>query len=83
MDKKEAINLFKKYNSEQFPSDDTLREYLRVRREDECFEVVNRGLAWYNRLSKTQETELQTWYELWLDVTVSLVAPTRPSWIDS
>ena len=58
-----------------------LVEDLRHRRSDECFTVINRGMLWYNTLTEDQVTELGQWYQAWLDVTETLVAPTMPEWI--
>lgn len=55
---------------------------LRERRTKECFSVINRGKLWYDRLSLEQYRELKVWYEKWLNVTNTLVAPERPYWID-
>lgn len=55
---------------------------LRKRREKECFVVVNRGLLWYDRLSREQINELDEWYQKWLDVTETGVVPAAPSWIN-
>lgn len=56
---------------------------LRVRRESECFTVVNRGWLWYSCLSLSQWRELRSWYLAWLNVTNTMTVPERPSWIDS
>ena len=55
---------------------------LRVRREKECFSVVNRGWIWYSTLTLTQWRELRTWYIAWLKVTETGIIPERPSWVD-
>ncbi len=54
---------------------------LRDRRTLECFEVVNRGAVWYERLSENQKAELAEWYQAWLDVTQTKVVPERPAWL--
>ena len=56
-------------------------ESLRIRREQECFSVINRGQLWYSILTEEQLAELQTWYKAWLDVTETKVIPEKPSWI--
>ncbi len=56
---------------------------LRLRRETECFYVINRGWIWYSCLTLTQWRELRTWYLAWLNVTKTLTIPVRPSWIDN
>ena len=55
---------------------------LRVRREKECFSVVNRGWIWYSTLTLSQWRELRTWYIAWLRVTETMTPPDRPSWVD-
>ena len=54
---------------------------LRCRREIECFSIINRGQCWYNTLTEQQKLELQVWYQAWLDVTETLVEPTKPTWL--
>lgn len=54
---------------------------LRSRRVAECFSIVNRGRLWYNRLTEEQITELNVWYQSWLDVTDTMVVPDKPMWI--
>ncbi|MDD4291081.1 MAG: hypothetical protein PHX51_02425 [Clostridia bacterium] len=56
-------------------------EYLRTRRDEECFSIINRGTLWYNRLTQVQKSELEIWYNEWLDVTETLVVPQRPIWL--
>lgn len=55
---------------------------LRTRREAECFTFINRGKLWYDKLTETQLNELNTWYHEWLDVTETLVIPTKPDWLE-
>ncbi len=55
--------------------------YLRAERERICFPVINRGAAWYARLTAEQKEELDAWYQAWLDVTDTKVKPKTPSWI--
>ena len=59
------------------------KENLRLKREDECFSVVNRGDIWYETYVNTpqREREFKSWYKAWLDVTETLIIPTKPSWI--
>lgn len=54
---------------------------LRSRRTAECFSIVNRGQLWYNRLTEEQITELNVWYQSWLDVTDTMVVPNKPEWL--
>ena len=55
---------------------------LRKRRNEECFKVINRGRLWYNRLSMEQYSELEIWYQAWLDVTSTLKIPEPPAWLN-
>ena len=57
-------------------------EFLRERREKECFSVINRGKLWYDRLTKEQLSELEAWYQKWLDVTKTMNTPVAPKWIN-
>ena len=54
---------------------------LRIRRETECFSVINRGQPWYALLTDSQKEELTTWYKAWLDVTETRITPEKPSWL--
>lgn len=68
------------------PSRETLqlentKRSLRNEREMNCFPYINRGQAWYNNLTENQKNELQYWYEAWLNVTETLVEPTKPMWL--
>ena len=62
---------------------------LRHRRENECFEFINRGVLWYNTLTEDQRLELDKWYKEWLDVTdryvegidIEAIIPKKPEWI--
>lgn len=55
---------------------------LRERRELECFPIINRGFLWYERLTQEQLNELETWYQKWLDVTITGEIPVPPNWIN-
>lgn len=54
---------------------------LRLKREQECFSIINRGQLWYNTLTEEQLSELQQWYTEWLDVTETQTIPNRPNWL--
>ena len=62
---------------------------LRDRRFVECFEIINRGKLWYNKLTESQINELDIWYQQWLDVTtryvegvdIATIIPVKPSWL--
>ena len=55
---------------------------LRIERRNKCFSVINRGLPWYNKLTKEQLEELEEWYQKWLDVTATLQEPKKPNWLN-
>lgn len=56
-------------------------EELRIRRENECFPVINRGEMWYSLLTDEQKEELKSWYKAWLDVTETLSPPEPLAWV--
>lgn len=62
-------------------SDEQILNELRVEREVQCFQVINRGQLWYDNLTDTQKQELKVWYNAWLDVTETRVIPTKPKWL--
>lgn len=53
----------------------------RQKREVECFSVINRGQLWYDTLSEQQLTELDAWYQAWLNGTQTLTVPEKPAWL--
>ena len=55
---------------------------FRLRRETECFSVINRGQLWYEGVSIAQLLELRQWYKAWLNVTETMVVPEKPSWLE-
>ncbi len=55
---------------------------LREKREQECFPVINRGQFWYDSLTSEQRISLRSWYQAWLDVTLTKVVPTKPTWLN-
>lgn len=57
-------------------------ENLRIRRQEECFSIINRGMPWYNKLTDEQKSELNKWYSDWLDVTETKVIPNTPTWLN-
>jgi hypothetical protein len=61
---------------------DILKATLRQKREQCCFPVINRGQLWYDQLSSEQYIELVNWYNAWLDVTKTLIAPKAPAWLN-
>ena len=56
-------------------------ELLRIMRQDECFSVVNRGNLWYHKLNREQLTELDEWYQAWLDAPQTKIVPEKPIWL--
>lgn len=54
---------------------------LRTRRKLICFPIVNRGQLWYDRLTKVQKEELNTWYDAWLDITEAMTEPEVPEFL--
>lgn len=56
-------------------------QILRIKREDECFPIINRGNLWYATLTEEQVAELDNWYMAWLDVTETKVIPKKPKWL--
>jgi len=55
---------------------------LRARRASECFSVIDRSILWHNRLTEEQKTELNVWYQAWLNVTETKVVPEKPVWLE-
>lgn len=57
-------------------------DMLRLRRISECFNIIdNRSQLWWNRLTEEQKTELNDWYEKWLNITETKVIPEKPEWL--
>lgn len=54
---------------------------LREMRKQICFPYINRGYLWYSKLTDAQREELDIWYQAWLDVTETKVAPEMPEWL--
>lgn len=55
---------------------------IRSQREAECFQVINRGALWYDKLTDEQKEELSSWYEEWLNAPETGIIPSKPTWID-
>lgn len=72
------------YNQQKYDDEQTeeLKKEYRQRRETECFSVVNRGQLWYEGITISRLIELRAWYKAWLDVTETMVIPTRPAWLE-
>ena len=64
-----------------FGTDDLSK--LRLRREIECFSVIDRSELWYNDLTDEQYYELKNWRQAWLDVTETKIIPEAPKWLNN
>lgn len=69
-----------KQKAESFKEKSRIRQ-LRRRRDEECFSIINRGALWYEKLAPEEKSELAAWYQGWLDVTETGVAPETPEWL--
>ena len=56
---------------------------IRKRRESECFPIINRSESWKRRLTQEQRTELELWYQGWLDAPETGKIPVTPQWINN
>ena len=63
-------------------AEESEKEALRQRRQEECFTFVNRGQLWYATLSIKQLAELTAWYTAWLKVTETKTIPEKPEWLE-
>lgn len=61
--------------------DEEEKNILRIKREQECYPIINRGQLWYSHLTEEQKQELNVWYERWLNVTETKMIPERLSWL--
>ena len=68
-------------NREEELAKELIKNQWRERRELECFSIINRGKLWYDKLTTEQLVELNNWYNLWLNITETLIEPTKPSWL--
>lgn len=65
-------------------------ETIRKRREAECFSIINRGQLWYKTLTDEQLSELNDWYNSWLNITEEnnkdkngdYIIPQKPVWLN-
>lgn len=55
---------------------------IRLRREKECFPIINRSWMWHARLTNEQQLELARWYQNWLDAPATGIIPITPAWIN-
>ena len=72
------------YDAEAYESHVTeeIKAEYRMRREKECFAIVNRGQLWYEGITIQQMVELRQWYKAWLKVTETMVVPEKPAWLE-
>ena len=79
----EPDNIGRRFQIQELPiptKEEFLSE-LRIRRDFECFSIVNRGQVWYDKLTQEEKYQLSIWYQSWLDVTITNVIPNKPSWL--
>lgn len=83
-----VLDIDKKTEMETARDTAMLLDNLRSTREQECFAVINQiyivdGVAksWFDTLTEEQQAEANIWVQAWRDVTETLVAPTKPSWM--
>lgn len=80
------FNYIKPYCNVEFTEESKvqyIQNYYRERRKQLCFPIVNRGKLWYDHLTIAQISELNDWYEKWLDVTITFTEPKTPEWINN
>lgn len=75
----EDIFVYMPFTVEELLSNE--KQKLRKLREEKCFPIINRGQFWFDRLTVEQKSELNVWYQKWLDVTHTKIVPETPSWI--
>ena len=78
-DEVEIILVYILYTEEELL--ENKKNSLRLRREEECFSIINRGKLWYDNLTEEQIAELDVWYNEWLNVTITLEVPEKPEWL--
>lgn len=78
-DEYEDIQVYLPYTTEELKGREI--SAVRLRRERECFPIINRGQLWYDGLTEQQKAELKAWYTDWLNVTQTLVVPKKPEWL--
>lgn len=76
----DGVLVFDKVNEQLLMVKRELDE-LRLRREKECFVIINRGMPWYNTLTDKQKQEIDVWYKAWLDVTETRIVPEKLIWL--
>lgn len=78
-DEKKNILVYILYTEEELL--ENKKNSLRLRREEECFSIINRGKLWYNNLTEEQIAELDVWYNKWLMAPQTLEVPDKPEWL--
>ena len=70
--------------------EDELNTTLRIRRDGECFSVINqnfvvggKSLSWFDTLSDEQKVEANEWVQKWRDVTKTHIVPEKPKWLQN
>lgn len=59
---------------------------IREQRQIECFAIINRGKLWYDTLTEEQVSELNVWYNEWLNLPNKytggeIIYPKKPNWL--
>lgn len=78
-DEYEDIQVYVLYTAEELKNRKV--SAVRLKRENECFPIINRGQLWYDGLTEQQIAELTAWYKDWLNVTQTLAVPKKPEWL--
>lgn len=73
--------LIKDDSREQPQKDEMILAGLRIKRQ-KAFDIINRGTVWYKTLDESQLTELNKWYQDWLNVTETKIEPIKPTWLE-
>lgn len=66
---------------EAIKSENQILDELRILRQSECFQYINRGQFWLESLTEEQKLELKNWYISWLNVTKTKIIPNKPIWL--
>lgn len=82
VDSDELVVLDNEFFDLVYTEDTTIDEYYRFARSVVCFPIINRGPLWYEHLTMSQQTDLNTWYEYWLDAPETHIYPVTPYWVN-
>lgn len=77
--------LYVDYTEDQLTEIENSRMRVKIAKgRAECFDIINRGKLWYDSLTAIQLTELNVWYQEWLDIPDKPLdyIPVKPSWIN-